>query len=94
MVQKTHATSKLPDFTTHQETAAFWDSHDSTEFEDEFEPVELEVALPLLHGFAIYFEGEVFDRIAAAANRRGIGFSTLAGEWVVEALERDEAASR
>ena len=33
--------SKLPTFTNEQEEAAFWDNHDSTEFLDETEAVEV-----------------------------------------------------
>ena len=36
--------SRIPDFASLEEEAEFWDTHDSTEFEDEWEPVDLEVA--------------------------------------------------
>jgi hypothetical protein len=92
MVRQVQMSRRIPTFQSIEEEAAFWDSHDSTEFEDEFEPVELTVAHPLLHGFSIYFEGDVFDRIVAAAKRRGIGFTDLAEQWVIDGLEREEGA--
>jgi len=33
--------SKLPKFATDQEEADFWDTHDSTQFLDDTEPVEV-----------------------------------------------------
>lgn len=38
---------KLLKFNTEDEEARFWDEHDSTEFIDAFEPVEIEVASEL-----------------------------------------------
>jgi hypothetical protein len=93
MVRASTTKSRIPHFASLEEEAEFWDTHDTTEFEDEFEPVEIEVARPLLHEFSVAFEGEVFDRIIAAAKRRGVDFEPLAERWIVEGLERDEAAS-
>jgi hypothetical protein len=93
MVERVKTTTRIPRFQTREEAAEFWDTHDSTEFEDDFEPVEIGVARPLLHGFSVVFEGEVFDRIVAAAKRRGVNFDHLAEQWIVEGLERDEAAA-
>jgi hypothetical protein len=94
MVESVKTTSRIPPFRTREEAAEFWDTHDSTDFEDEFEPVEIEVAHPLLHQFSVAFEGEVFDRIIDAAKRRNVNFDHLAERWIAEGLERDEAASR
>ncbi|MEA2530146.1 MAG: CopG antitoxin of type toxin-antitoxin system [Thermomicrobiales bacterium] len=94
MVHASSTRSRIPHFSSIEEEAEFWDTHDSTEFEAEFEPVELDVANPLLHGFSVAFEGPVFDRILAAAKRRGVSFVQLAEQWIVEGVERDEAASR
>ena len=37
-------TKKVPEFRTEEEEARFWDEHDSTEFIDDFEPVEIELS--------------------------------------------------
>ncbi|GEM_PF-4844755 len=36
--------SAIPEFKSIQEEAVFWDTHDTSEFEDEFEPVDLQVS--------------------------------------------------
>ncbi|HEY7348021.1 MAG TPA: CopG family antitoxin [Ktedonobacterales bacterium] len=33
--------SRIPHFASREEEAAFWDTHDITEFEDELEPVKV-----------------------------------------------------
>jgi hypothetical protein len=35
---------KVPDFRTEEEEARFWDEHDTTEFIDDFETVEIELS--------------------------------------------------
>lgn len=94
MAQSISSPRRIPLLTTREEAAEFWDSHDSGDFEDEFKPVELEVARPLLHGFSVAFEGPVFDRILSAAKQRGVSFSQLAQQWILEGMERDEATRR
>ena len=63
--------SRIPDFATLEEEAEFWDTHDTAEFEDEWEPVELDVARPLMHQLSVRLEGPVFHRLVAIAKRRG-----------------------
>ena len=83
--------SKIPRFSSIEEEAEFWDTHDSTEYEDEFEPVELRIADPLRHGLVVEFESATFHRLVAAAKRRGIGPAALAHHWIAQALEHDES---
>lgn len=85
-VEKEMSRQKIPKIDSIQELAAFWDTHDLTEFEDELEvvggtvferPVEL-VAVPLRPT-----EVEAVKRIA---DSRGIGYDALIREWVIEKL--------
>ena len=40
----TEKKSRIPAFTTHEEEAAFWDTHEITEFLDELTPVKVRFA--------------------------------------------------
>ena len=82
--------SRIPDFASIEEEADFWDTHDLTEFEDEFEPVEFEIAKPLKVTWmlSIRLEKETFDALKAIAKPKGLGASTLARMWILEELER------
>ncbi len=82
--------SRIPDFGSIEEEAEFWDSHDLTEFEDEFEPVEFEIAKPLKSSWmlSIRLDKETFDALQVIAKPKGLGASTLARMWILEELER------
>ena len=43
--------SRIPEFSSIEEEAEFWDTHDTTEFEDEFKPVQVRFAKNLSEGF-------------------------------------------
>ena len=83
--------SRIPTFASIEEEAEFWDTHDTTEFEDEFEPVELEIGDPLLHSIALRFDGPTFNRLLVIARQQGVGPVALAQRWVEEAVKRADA---
>jgi hypothetical protein len=80
--------SRLPTFSSLEEEATFGDTHDTTEFDDEWEPVELEVTRPLMHRLSVRLPGPVFTELVAIAKKRGISTSALASEWLQEAIDR------
>ena len=80
--------AKLPDFATLEQEAQFWDTHDTTEFEDEWESNDLEVARPVMHRLSVRLEGPVFHGLVAVAKRRGMPTSTLAAALIREAIEQ------
>lgn len=92
MAQQARTSSRIPEFASREEEAAFWDTHDTTDFEDEWEPVEVEVVKPLRHGLTVSFEGTDFHRLVAFAKACGIGPGALARTWVLDALALAEAA--
>ena len=93
MVTARKAKSRIPRFKTYEEEAEFWDTHDTTEFEDEF--VELKriyVARPLIHTLAVRMDAKTIDRLAAVGRKKGIGPSTLARMWLLERLDKERKA--
>ena len=90
MSSPTRTQSRIPDFTSIEEAAAFWDSHDSSEFEDEWEPVEVEVSPDLrsVRVVEIELDDETADQLFALARQRGVKASELAGVWLRDALTR------
>lgn len=70
-----------------EEAAAFWDSHDFGEFENELEPVEVEVPQPLAHIVSVQLDSEAFRRLGAVARERGVNLVRLAQTWVLDALD-------
>lgn len=87
----------IPAFETVEEAAKFWDSHDSTEFEDEFEDVT-DVRFVIRRAgpkkaITVRLGQETLDALTKRAQEQGIGLSTLARLWIIERL-REQNASR
>ncbi|MGH2558798.1 MAG: CopG family antitoxin [Thermomicrobiales bacterium] len=86
----TAAHGRIPAFNNIEEEAAFWDSHDFTDFADESTPVQVTVGNDLAERLTLRLDQ--FDRqeLAKRARAKGIGPSTLARIWLKERL-REEA---
>jgi hypothetical protein len=67
-----------------EEIAAFWDTHDLTDFEDQTHEVEIEVRLPRHRKIAL--APELADRLADRARLDGVSIETLVNLWVGEKL--------
>lgn len=85
--------SRIPGFHSVQEEAEFWDTHDTTEFEDELKEVKARFARPLDHILAVRLEAKTVSHLAKIAGRSGIGPSTLVRMWVMERLHQLEEKS-
>ena len=70
--------SRIPEFKSVEEEAAFWDSHDTTDFDDEFRPVKVRFAKNLSEPLTIRFDPEVLAELRSRAKEKGIGPTTLA----------------
>jgi len=82
--------SRIPRFKSREEEAQFWETHSTTEFEDEFEEVKLKVARPLSHILAVRLDARTIDRLAEVGRAKGLGPSTLARMWLLERLEQEK----
>jgi len=82
--------SRIPRFKNREEEAEFWATHSTTEFEDEFEEVQVKVARPLGHILAVRLDARTIDRLAEVGRAKGLGPSTLARMWLLERLEQEK----
>lgn len=78
--------SSISHSTTLEEMAEFWDTHDTTDYLDQFEDIDIVVTMRPRHRIVI--EEETFGRVAVEARRRGIQPETLINLWVAEQLHR------
>ena len=83
----------LPEFQSRQEMAEFWDTHDFTDYMDEFKPVKVRFAKNLSDGITIRFDPEVLAELRSQAKDKGIGPTTLIRMWVLERLSGERARS-
>jgi predicted DNA binding CopG/RHH family protein len=83
---------KVPKFTTEQEEAEFWATHDSTDYVEDTEAVDVTFidSRPPKKQIALRLDGETIDALKAVASRKGIGYQTLIRLWVNERLEQEQ----
>ena len=87
------ATSRIPDFQSREEEAAFWDSHDFTEFLDETRPVKLRVRRNLAEGLTVRLDRQDREELERRAAAQGIGPSTLVRMWIKDRLRQPAGRS-
>jgi len=82
---------KIPQFKTEQEEADFWDSHDSTDFFDETEAVNVAFvdARPPMKQISLRLDPSVIDQLKSLAVGKGIGYQTMIRMWVMERLGQE-----
>ena len=84
--------SKIPDFKSRQEMAEFWDTHDFTDYWDEFKPVKIRFAKNLSAGLHIRLDPTTLTKLREKAQEKGIGPTTLARMWIKEHLQQGPGA--
>jgi len=84
MVENSVQVTSISKARSIEEIAAFWDTHDLTDFEDQTYEVEIEVRLPRRR--KVTLAPELADRLADRARRDGVSIETLVNLWVGERL--------
>jgi predicted DNA binding CopG/RHH family protein len=81
--------SRIPTFANRAEEAAFWDTHDFTDYEDEMKPVKVSFAKNLSQPLTIRLDPETLAQLREQAHEKGIGPTTLARMWLLERLRSE-----
>jgi predicted DNA binding CopG/RHH family protein len=89
MMPKTQ--KRIPDFKSDEEAAEWWDTHDSTEYEHDTEPVEVSFPRPKLKQVCLRLHPTQIDRLKEIAASKGIGYQTLLRMWVAERVRHEQA---
>ena len=77
----------IPEFKSREEEAKFWDTHDLTDYWDEFKPVKVRFAKNLSEGITIRFDPQTLAKLREQARKKGMGPTTLARMWILERLQ-------
>jgi predicted DNA binding CopG/RHH family protein len=77
----------IPQFATHAEEAAFWDTHDMADYWDELKPVRARFAKNLSEGITVRLDPETLTELRQQAREKGLGPTTLARMWILEQLK-------
>ncbi len=78
---------ELPEeFSTLKEAGEFWDTHSTTDYENMFESVDVEIDLPVRQGKRITLATDLADKLSKIAKQQGVSTETLANLWLQEKL--------
>lgn len=86
---------RVPVFKSQEEEAACWEGRSPLDYPEHWKEVKrVKAQRPLGHILGVRLDARVIDKLAAIAQRKGIGPSTLARIWLMERLddEREELA--
>lgn len=89
----TPAHGRIPSFQNLEEEAEFWDTHDTTDFPDEFKLVEATIGPELVEKLTLRLDRKDREALVRSARRKGIAPSTLARMWIKEHLRQEAEAS-
>jgi hypothetical protein len=92
-MEKTIKKSKLPEFDSIQKLAEFWDTHDTTDFEDEFEEVT-EPVFVRRKAIKVPLEERETKAVEKMAKSKGISREELIRDWVLQKISRSTPRSK
>lgn len=81
--------SRIPVFSSIEEEAEFWDTHDVTDYWDEMKPAKVRFAKNLSQGMTIRLDLDTTIKLRSEAAKKGIGPTTLVRMWVIERLQQE-----
>lgn len=84
--KRTQVPSRVPDFASREEEAAFWDTHAITDHLDELKPARVRFAKNLSEGITIRLDPQTLAELRTQAHQKGVGPTTLARMWILEHL--------
>jgi predicted HicB family RNase H-like nuclease len=86
MTEREQRQARIPEFSSREEMAAWFDTHDVGDYIDEFEKVDVQVDRTLTKSLNVRLAPEVFAKLQIQAGAKGVGTSTLVRMWIIERL--------
>jgi len=73
------------EFSSYEEAAEFWDTHDTTDYPDAFQTVDVETTFRSRY-YEIEIEADVAEALQAQAQQKGVTVSDLASDLLRQQL--------
>lgn len=73
-------------FDSYEEAAEFWDTHDTTDYLDEFHTIEVTATLHVRH-FEVEIEEDVAQALQDKAKQHGVSIGHLASDLLRQQLQ-------
>lgn len=90
---------ELPEFKSEEEEAEFWDTHNSLNYLETDEPVEVELAPELAaersktKKVTLRLRVSQIEAAKAIARKKDIPYQTLLRSWIAEAIRREQTGA-
>ena len=85
-MNETKRVDPIPEeFTTYEEAGQFWDTHDTTDYLEDFETVEANVELRQRH-YEVEVDEDVMQLLRERAKTLGVAVNHLASDMLRESL--------
>jgi hypothetical protein len=85
--------SRIPEFTSREEEAEFWDTHDIADYQGELKTVRARFARHLSEEITIRLDPGTLADLRSRAKEKGVGPTTLVRMWILERLREKEGRS-
>lgn len=86
----TEAHGRIPAFHSIEEEAAFWDTHDFTDFMEESTPVRVTVSDEFARRLTLRLSRDARAALVRHAKASGIAPATLAETWLEDRLRQEQ----
>ncbi|HEX9722531.1 MAG TPA: CopG family antitoxin [Candidatus Paceibacterota bacterium] len=90
MTEKNKKTNRIPEFSSIEEEAKFWDTHSTADFEDEFKPVKVKFGKNLS---VFRLDPKTTEQLNSLATAKGVDITTLIRMWIKEHLKKNSYTS-
>ena len=74
------------EFATYEDAAAFWDTHDTTDYPDAFQTVEVEEVALRQRRYEVEIDEDVLRMLQEQARKQGLPISRLASDLLRQQL--------
>jgi len=91
--KRTKSASRIPTFATREEEAEFWDTHDFTDYWDQFKPADVTFNVEPSENVTVWIDGHTMKRVRAEAEKQGLPPDTLIFIWILERFQNEDRAA-
>jgi hypothetical protein len=80
----------LPEFTSYEEIADFWDTHSLADYWEQTEPAEFEVSEQARRRYVVHIDRDLLSRVQRVAQKRGVSTESLVNLLLEQRLREIE----
>ena len=83
-------TRRIPKFSSREEEAHWFDTHDMADYQHEFKTAPVHFAKHLSSVLPVRFDEQTLGKLRHVAHHRGVGPTTLIRMWVLERMRQEQ----